>query len=70
MWSVAYGVSADGTVVVGNTHEVTSNTSKAFRWTQTSGMVGLGTLNGGNSLPHRRLHRNRRRFPGALGCTH
>jgi probable HAF family extracellular repeat protein len=39
-WSYAYGASADGSVVVGD------SSSHAFRWTQSSGMVGLGNLPG------------------------
>ncbi|MCH7603269.1 MAG: hypothetical protein IIB54_10920, partial [Planctomycetes bacterium] len=44
--SGAWGVSADGSVVVG----VSSSTSgqEAFRWTSGGGMVGLGDLAGGN----------------------
>ncbi|MBR0567449.1 autotransporter domain-containing protein [Azoarcus sp. L1K30] len=40
--SLAYGVSADGTVVVGAA--LGSSAWKAFRWTETGGMVDLGTL--------------------------
>jgi probable HAF family extracellular repeat protein len=39
-WSYAYGASADGSVVVGDSY------GHAFRWTQSSGMVGLGNLPG------------------------
>ncbi|MFN7019562.1 MAG: HAF repeat-containing protein, partial [Fimbriimonadales bacterium] len=43
--SVARGVSADGSVVVGFTgHMYTPN--RAFRWTQDGGMQDLGTLPG------------------------
>ena len=41
--SYAYGVSADGSVVVGLGN---SNTGGAFRWTLTNGMQGLGALSG------------------------
>jgi probable HAF family extracellular repeat protein len=44
--SYAYGVSADGSVVVGNSFN-TQQKSEAFRWTQEGGMVGLGWLPGG-----------------------
>jgi probable HAF family extracellular repeat protein len=47
---IAAGVSGDGTVVVG--HSGFSSDSgviyKAFRWTEASGMVGLGELPGGD----------------------
>ncbi|MBX9845047.1 MAG: autotransporter domain-containing protein [Xanthobacteraceae bacterium] len=36
--TIAWGVNADGTVVVG------TSASQAFRWTQATGMVGLGSL--------------------------
>jgi probable HAF family extracellular repeat protein len=41
----AYGVSADGSVVIGTA--TLSSTSQAFRWTQGNGMQSLGTLNSG-----------------------
>jgi probable HAF family extracellular repeat protein len=40
----AYGVSADRGVVVGYTHD--SNGYEGFRWTEETGMVGLGHLSG------------------------
>lgn len=40
--SIAYAVSADGSVIVG-----TAGGLGAFRWTQTEGMVGLSNLPGG-----------------------
>ena len=43
--SFAHSISADGTVVVGESR--TSNGIEAFRWTMNSGMVGLGDLSGG-----------------------
>ena len=43
--SRAFGVSADGSVVVGQ--GASASGSEAFRWTQGSGMVGLGDLAGG-----------------------
>ena len=46
--SVAYGVSADGAVVVGKSDS--SSGTEAFRWTQPGGMVGLGDLPGGSVL--------------------
>jgi len=46
--SVAWGVSADGSVVVGDSDsDLNSIISEAFRWTQATGMVGLGYLPGG-----------------------
>jgi len=45
--STAYGVSADGSVVVGQGYFGPAN--NAFRWTQAGGMQSLGTLNGGSS---------------------
>ena len=44
-YSKAYGVSADGAVVVGQSNSAAGY--EAFRWTS-SGMVGLGDLDGGN----------------------
>jgi probable HAF family extracellular repeat protein len=43
--SKAYGISADGSVVVGET--VSSSGMQAFRWTMADGMQGLGDLPGG-----------------------
>ena len=43
--SFAHGVSADGSVVVGQAFS--SQGFEAFRWTSTGGMVGLGDLAGG-----------------------
>jgi probable HAF family extracellular repeat protein len=40
--SAANGVSADGSIVVGNANG--ANGLEAFRWTQATGMVGLGYL--------------------------
>jgi probable HAF family extracellular repeat protein len=45
-FSRAYGVSADGSIVVG--HSGSGSLSEAFRWTQAGGMVGLGDLPGGD----------------------
>ena len=44
--SIAFGVSADGSVVVGNNNTLPSQASQfqAFRWTAEGGMVGLGFL--------------------------
>lgn len=40
VFSAAYGVSADGSVVIGRSNSETG--MEAFRWTRSSGMVGLG----------------------------
>jgi len=48
IWSYAYGVSADGSVVVGMASNA-ARESRAFRWTQAMGMQDLGTLGGGSS---------------------
>jgi probable HAF family extracellular repeat protein len=45
-WSSASGVSADGSVVVGE-FTTAAGPQRAFRWTQLGGMVSLGTLPGG-----------------------
>ena len=44
--SVAMGVSADGSVVVG--HGYSASGREAFRWTSEGGIVGLGDLAGGS----------------------
>ena len=46
-WSWAYGVSADGSVVVGSAQNAAGQ-RRAFRWTASGGMQDLGTLPGGN----------------------
>jgi probable HAF family extracellular repeat protein len=43
--SAAYGISADGKVIVGR--GASTNGNEAFRWTAATGMVGLGDLPGG-----------------------
>src|SRR5262249_1209422 len=45
--STAFAVSGNGQVVAGDNQIGT--TFEAFRWTQATGMVGLGFLPGGNS---------------------
>ncbi len=45
--SSAWGVSADGSVVVGVSYGYSPLFTEAFRWTSTGGMVGLGYLSGG-----------------------
>ncbi|MCL6623679.1 MAG: hypothetical protein K6T17_03550 [Fimbriimonadales bacterium] len=44
--SWAYGASEDGTVIVGSA-QLSNGFNRAFRWTQATGMVNLGTLPGG-----------------------
>ncbi|HJS07049.1 MAG TPA: hypothetical protein VJ809_05290, partial [Pirellulales bacterium] len=44
--SAAFGVSADGSVVVGDSRSASG--LEAFRWTSTGGMIGLGDLPGGS----------------------
>ncbi len=47
-YSIANGVSGDGSTVVGTSHSSSSqNSFEAFRWTESGGMVGLGTLGPG-----------------------
>lgn len=45
--STAFGISADGRVVVGDSWNADLN-REAFRWTAEAGMAGLGDLPGGN----------------------
>jgi probable HAF family extracellular repeat protein len=47
--SAAYGVSADGAVVVGLAENATGQ-ARAFRWTASGGMQNLGTLGGTESF--------------------
>src|SRR5690606_27676125 len=46
VYSMAYGVSADGSTVVGASR--VAGGEEAFRWTSETGMVGLGDLPGGS----------------------
>jgi probable HAF family extracellular repeat protein len=50
--SIAYGVSNDGTIVVG-TSTNGSNVSRAFRWTDAGGMTDIGTLGGNTAEAYR-----------------
>ena len=50
-FSQANGISADGSTVVGRSESDTALNLEAFRWTEASGMIGLGKL----SLPGDRL---------------
>src|SRR5262249_26201691 len=45
--STAAAISADGSVIVGS-GDSSSYAQEIFRWTQATGMVGLGVLSGGN----------------------
>jgi probable HAF family extracellular repeat protein len=47
-WSEAWGVSADGSVVVGLAYNAAGQ-RRAFRWTENDGMQNLGTLPGGGT---------------------
>ncbi len=47
--SYAIGISADGSTIVGFSVLADNSTDHAFRWTQVTGMVDLGTLGGTNS---------------------
>lgn len=44
--SEAYGVSLDGSTIVGRGHS-SNGMNEAFRWTAATGMVGLGDISGG-----------------------
>lgn len=44
--SAAYDVSSDGTVVVGAAYTNSPSLTKAFRWTETSGWIDMGSLGG------------------------
>ena len=44
--SHANGLSSDGSVIVGASYLADNTTDHAFRWTQSTGMVDLGTLGG------------------------
>lgn len=43
--SEAFGISADGSVIVGRSDSAAGR--QAFRWTAAGGMLGLGDLSGG-----------------------
>ncbi len=50
--TVALGVSANGSIVVGWSQKTGSGDIEAFRWTESGGMVGLGDLAGGPFLSY------------------
>lgn len=47
--SKAWGISADGTVIVGGSEYEGGDSYQAFRWTKETGLVGLGLLPGGTA---------------------
>jgi probable HAF family extracellular repeat protein len=49
MSSIAQGASYDGSVVIGSSTYSASGSNEAFRWTSSSGMVGLGFLPSGTA---------------------
>ncbi|GBC91602.1 hypothetical protein HRbin15_00056 [bacterium HR15] len=49
-WSSAYGISADGTTVVGEAYQ--GSIPLAFRWTNSGGLQNLGTLGGPYSVAY------------------
>jgi probable HAF family extracellular repeat protein len=53
-YSGATGVTADGSVIVGESEYAANQSVEAFRWSQESGMVGLGFLGGGEPFPFSR----------------
>ncbi len=50
--SYTTGVSANGTVVAGDSYLVGNTKTNAFRWTLQDGITGLGTLGGPSSFSH------------------
>jgi probable HAF family extracellular repeat protein len=46
-YSIPYSMNADGSVIVGESGSYRNHRIEAFRWTQSTGMVGLGYLGGG-----------------------
>ena len=50
--SIASGVSADGSIVVGSSSADAAGHTEAFRWTAAGGMVGLGYLNASLATPY------------------
>src|SRR5262249_2140171 len=62
--SCAYGVSADGSVVVGRANNA-SGVWGGFRWTASTGMVAVGFLPGGTNPNNGCIHQDQ--GPGAYG---
>lgn len=48
-FSLAYAISSDGSVIAGRYRSLTVNGYEAFRWSQNSGIVGMGFLPGDES---------------------
>jgi probable HAF family extracellular repeat protein len=49
-WSSAWGISSDGTTIVGEAYQ--GNNPLAFRWTSSTGLQNLGTLGGNVSVAY------------------
>ena len=66
--SRGFGVSDDGTVVAGSSHSGNRNApSQAFRWTDATGMVGLGNMTGAGGNGQQPLSADGSRIAGNSG---